>query len=282
MRLYDGVTEIGSAVADGGGAWTITSSTLGDGGHSLTATATDAAGNVSAASGALSVVIDTVAPAGPAITGYGEDTGTADGRTTDTDLQLTGTAEAGAIVAVFDGATPLGSALADGSGNWEFDTGTLAEGPHSFTATATDVAGNTGTGSSPLAVTVEARLLFDLSALSAAQGFIIQGDAAFDLAGWSVSSAGDVNGDGFDDLIVGAPDADGDDRRHDAGEAYVVFGKAAGFGHHRPRPLSPPAAGLRHPGRCSRTTGAGYQRLLGGRRQRRRLRRPDRRRAPRR
>ena len=41
----------------------------------------------------------------------------------------------------------------------------------------------------------------------------------------SVSSAGDVNGDGFDDLIVGAPN--GDDGGTNAGEAYVVFGKSA-------------------------------------------------------
>ena len=42
---------------------------------------------------------------------------------------------------------------------------------------------------------------------------------ADDRAGGSVSSAGDVNGDGFDDLIVGAPF--GDDGGLDAGEAYV-------------------------------------------------------------
>ncbi len=47
--------------------------------------------------------------------------------------------------------------------------------------------------------------MIDLTTLDAAQGFIIQGDAAGDQAGSSVSSAGDVNGDGFDDLIVGAP-----------------------------------------------------------------------------
>ena len=60
------------------------------------------------------------------------------------------------------------------------------------------------------------------------EGFIIQGDAQSDEAGYSVSSAGDVNGDGFDDLIVGAHV--GDDGGGDAGEAYVVFGANSGFG----------------------------------------------------
>ncbi len=72
------------------------------------------------------------------------------------------------------------------------------------------------------------RRVIDLTTLSPAQGFIIQGDAAGDRAGYSVSSAGDVNGDGFDDLIVGA--MGGDDGGTGAGEAYVVFGTAAGFG----------------------------------------------------
>jgi len=63
----------------------------------------------------------------------------------------------------------------------------------------------------------------DLSSLGTA-GFIIQGDAASDRAGYSVSSAGDVNGDGIDDLIVGAPN--GDDGGITAGEAYVIFGTA--------------------------------------------------------
>ncbi|HEV2747846.1 MAG TPA: hypothetical protein VGW34_11180 [Allosphingosinicella sp.] len=68
----------------------------------------------------------------------------------------------------------------------------------------------------------------DLSNLAPGTGFIIQGDAAADNAGGSVSSAGDVNGDGFDDVIVGA--SGGDDGGAAAGEAYVIFGKAGGFG----------------------------------------------------
>lgn len=61
-------------------------------------------------------------------------------------------------------------------------------------------------------------------------GFVIQGEESADLAGRSVASAGDINRDGFDDLIVGAYLADGAGNANDrAGAAYVVFGKAAGF-----------------------------------------------------
>ncbi len=64
----------------------------------------------------------------------------------------------------------------------------------------------------------------DLTSLSTSDGFIIQGDTDQDLTGISVSDAGDINGDGIDDLIVGAPY--GDDGGVNAGEAYVIFGKA--------------------------------------------------------
>ena len=67
----------------------------------------------------------------------------------------------------------------------------------------------------------------DLSSLSATDGFSISGEASGDQAGTSVASAGDVNGDGFDDIIIGADyNGDGGDF---AGASYVIFGKADGF-----------------------------------------------------
>ncbi len=69
--------------------------------------------------------------------------------------------------------------------------------------------------------------IFDLSALDGANGFRLSGAAAGDYAGVSVSDAGDVNGDGFGDVIVGAFRADPNGAN--SGSSYVVFGAAGGF-----------------------------------------------------
>ena len=58
-----------------------------------------------------------------------------------------------------------------------------------------------------------------LSELDDSQGFVIEGIDKGDQAGWSVNTAGDVNGDGYDDIIIGAPYA-----ANKKGESYVIFG----------------------------------------------------------
>ena len=66
----------------------------------------------------------------------------------------------------------------------------------------------------------------ELSSLNGTNGFVINGIDEGDYSGSSVSSAGDINNDGYDDIIIGADGADpnGDN----SGESYVVFGKATG------------------------------------------------------
>lgn len=64
----------------------------------------------------------------------------------------------------------------------------------------------------------------NLSTLDGTTGFRLDGAAAGDRCGFSVASAGDVNGDGIDDLVIGAYLAN-----EQRGSSYVVFGRSTGF-----------------------------------------------------
>lgn len=70
--------------------------------------------------------------------------------------------------------------------------------------------------------------VIDLSALNSSAvtgtaGLVINDIDGRDYSGVSVSAAGDINGDGVDDLLIGAPFADPNDNDN-AGETYVIFG----------------------------------------------------------
>jgi hypothetical protein len=66
-------------------------------------------------------------------------------------------------------------------------------------------------------------------------GFVINGEEPNDWSGLSVSSAGDVNGDGLDDLIVGAAHADLNGKK-DVGKCLAPTIKSS-----KPSPLTSPA-----------------------------------------
>jgi hypothetical protein len=68
-------------------------------------------------------------------------------------------------------------------------------------------------------------LSINLDKLTAAQGFSISGISKSEKSGWSASSAGDFNGDGLPDIIIGSPYAS-----NEYGMSYMIFGEKSGFG----------------------------------------------------
>ncbi|MFN9175703.1 MAG: integrin alpha [Synechocystis sp.] len=71
--------------------------------------------------------------------------------------------------------------------------------------------------------------ILDLDGQPSVSGFRLNGVTASDQSGIAVSSAGDVNGDGLDDLLIGAPYND-PNARSKSRHSYVVFGASTGCG----------------------------------------------------
>lgn len=121
---------------------------LAEGDNTLTATASDRAGN--SGSGAVSGTLDTIPPAPPALASQKSPTNVAA-------TALSGTAEANASVKISNGGALIGTVSAADQGSFTLPGVTLAEGTNSFTATATDAAGNESAVSQPLAVVLDTK-----------------------------------------------------------------------------------------------------------------------------
>jgi hypothetical protein len=154
VQVYMNGSVTGMPVtADASGGWSFTFAPLEDGTISVSATATDAAGNTSGYSGSLSLTVDAAVPDAPVITTASPFV------TTDTTPAIAGTAEANATVTVYlDGVASGSPVTADGAGNWVFPFGPLDIDSYNVTATATDAAGNESEASVALALTVNAAL----------------------------------------------------------------------------------------------------------------------------
>ncbi|MCP1115230.1 Ig-like domain-containing protein [Enterobacter bugandensis] len=163
VTIYENGQPVGTALADGTGAWSFTPSTpLAAGSHTWTATVTDEAGNISPASPGFTLVVDSTAPTAPVISQAIDDVGTLTGpltsgqTTDDTAPRLVGTSEPFATVNIYEGTTLVGTGTADGSGSWNILLNTaLTEGAHSFTAQATDAAGNISASSASFSLTID-------------------------------------------------------------------------------------------------------------------------------
>jgi hypothetical protein len=92
-------------------------------------------------------------------------------------------------------------------------------------------AGETNAGASYVVFGIDAPVTpspINLANLNGQNGFVINGVNADDSSGISVSGAGDINGDGNDDLIIAATGADFGGTS-EVGISYLVFGSNQGF-----------------------------------------------------
>ncbi len=143
------------------GNWTLdlTAVTLADGTYTATATAQDAAGNVSDASSTFTFVVDNAVPSAPVIAAVSEDTGVSntDGITNDQTLAISGTALAQSEVNILLNGTAIGTAVADANGDWSYTyASSITEGVHTLTAKATSVSGIVSSLSAGYTLTVDA------------------------------------------------------------------------------------------------------------------------------
>jgi large repetitive protein len=126
---------------------------LGDGQHAFSVRATDLAGNADQSPAQRSFTVDTVKPDAPTITN--PQSGSYD---TDGTITVSGSAGSGAKVELFEGDTSKGTATADAQGNWSIPLTNVAEGEHTYTAKATDEAGNVSDASAELKVIVDLKV----------------------------------------------------------------------------------------------------------------------------
>ncbi len=130
---------------------------LADGTYAVTATATDAAGNISAASAAFSLTIDTTAPSAPTVGLFANDDSgiVGDAITNVSRPRITGTAEAKSTINLTIAGTVVGTGVATGGTYTIQLNAVLADGIYAVIATATDAAGNVGAASPAFALTID-------------------------------------------------------------------------------------------------------------------------------
>ncbi|UPK10286.1 hypothetical protein IVA93_28850 [Bradyrhizobium sp. 155] len=144
VTILDGTTPIGTAIVQGNGSWSTTVS-LNNGSNSLTARASDAAGNTATSS----AVVYTLSTTGPTVTEtLVADTGSSAADHITANPALSGTGLANTVVHfTIDGTPVAATATTDAQGAWSFLPSGLADGSHTIVASQTDSFGNTGSAS---------------------------------------------------------------------------------------------------------------------------------------
>ena len=163
VNIYDGATLLGVTTANASGAWSFRpGSNLSEGSHSFTVESVNGAGAVSPRTAAFDLTVDVTAPTVPVINTVTDDVGIRQGNlisgsfSDDTTPTLSGINRTpGETIRVYDNGVLLGQTKVDSEGAWHFTPASRADGVHSFTVTAADVAGNVSSASSPFVVNVD-------------------------------------------------------------------------------------------------------------------------------
>jgi Bacterial Ig-like domain/Bacterial Ig domain len=134
VNVFDGGKQVGTATTNGSGLWSFDTGHVADGSHSFTSTATDAAGNISAASAAKSVMVDAPVSA-VGITNMYESSRDI--------VTIKGTGDAFSQVKVFDGTKSVGTVTTGADGTWSYTSSSAVSNTvHTFTAQELDSSGH--------------------------------------------------------------------------------------------------------------------------------------------
>jgi hypothetical protein len=145
VRLYDGDTLVGSALAGADGRWSITVPSLNEGSHQFRTETEDRAGNVSDRSDSFELIVDITPPdaaADVAVTdGNGNLVGNGDALNSG-ELIFSGTALQGETVYLWDGDVLVGTFTLTADGQWQIPVEMTEEREYHFRTEVRDPAGN--------------------------------------------------------------------------------------------------------------------------------------------
>lgn len=162
ITLYNSGVVIGTATV-AGGTWSITpGAALANGNYTLTATATDAAGNISSSSNSISFTVNTTPLTAPLVTNIEDNVGVITGTlgngsvTDDLSPTVSGTGTPGSTILIYDNGNLIPLNITVGAdGKWSVDVPLSANAQHTLTFGAQDAAGNSLPAANPIVITTD-------------------------------------------------------------------------------------------------------------------------------
>ncbi|PLC06972.1 hypothetical protein CY658_08240 [Variovorax sp. RO1] len=254
VKFYDGSTYLGEVLADENGKWRFTpTANLADGAHGITATSTSPLGQTGDASAPWNFAVDTVAVSAKTVLDLATEsdngisssdniTGVVNpivkGAVTGLNAADAAEVAAGKVTAtLFDdtnnngildaGETVFGNGIrltaSGGTANFSYTLPLMKDGTYRLKAVLVDAAGNQS-AAGLLDDSAAAKLVIDHNTPTTGTGTVAYGGL-----GWDMVSAGDFNGDGFEDFLVSAPYTQYGHTPWGLSNAYLLYGGVNGL-----------------------------------------------------